>query len=272
MGVRNWDEGLEHTAKVIYRNTPGLKQVICFGDNPVVSTTEEDIWNVGGDETLLTAGATMYISCEDNTNGVGQTFSITGLDENWDQQTKTVVLTGQTQAAIPGSWTRIFDGFQISANPDPTDNCWIAESDTLTSGVPDTATKIHGKIEYGDADHTIRKAMYTVPAGHKAMITTFGGDIRAASGGAARSAEVFIEAQFLALGATVASPSWAPFRRFFEGELHAPQAPFFLVNPPFPTGPFPQLTNIHIRAIATANSVIAGTMGMLLIKDGSAGS
>jgi hypothetical protein len=185
----------------------------------------------------------MSIACEDDT--YTGTIMVSGLDENWAPALVPVVCTGQTEAPISGLWTRIHTAFPISTAV-PGDDLWIAEtSDSFTLGVPDTQAKIHLTIDVANGENQARKGMYTVPAG--------------ASSGSARTASVFIEAQFLAAGATVANPSWAPFRRFVELELAAPGHPIQQIHPAFPTGPFPELTNIHIRA--------GSTLVFLLIKD-----
>jgi hypothetical protein len=118
-----------------------------------------------------------------------------------------------------------------------------------------------------NGENQARKGMYTVPAGYKVMVSDLIGDIVNAASGSARTASVFIEAQFLAAGATVANPSWAPFRRFVELELAAPGHPIQQIHPAFPTGPFPELTNIHIRAVGSAACEIGSTLVFLLIKD-----
>ncbi len=241
-----------------------------FGNNKSVSTTEEDIWLTGGKETLPTSGVTMWIACEDNSNGVGQTIRVAGLNESWETYTADVVLTGNTPAQIGNAngWTRIFRAYQVSAEPDPVGDIWIAEDDTdFTLGVPQTASNIHAKVEYTNAAQQSQKAMLTVPAGHKALIYRVAGNIQASSGGAARSAEVFIEVQDLAHGATVASPSWAPWRRVIEFALGAPNAPHVNIDLPFPIGPFNQLTNIHMRAEATATSDIDADMLVVFYKE-----
>jgi hypothetical protein len=236
--------------------TPGVTVVQKFGGNPAVSTTEEDIWAAGGKETLLTTGTTLYASCEDNVNGVGQIIRVEGLDENWAPYTADVVLTGYTQAQIGNAngWTRAFRAYQVSAEPDPVGDVWVAELDTLTTGTPDTATKVHAYIDYTDAAQITEKAMYTVPAGHVAFVARFHAEMGAITSGAARSSEVFIEQQTLAHGATAASPSWTPWRRIVGHNISntANSDTTVFIYPMM----FPELTNVHVRATATATSVI----------------
>ncbi len=237
-----------------------------FGKALGVSTTEQDLWIAPVlNETLKTLGVTMYCSSEDNTNGVGQVLQVSGLDENWDQQTGLCTLTGQTQAAITkvdgsaAEWTRIHRAFQVSPEPDPIGDVYIAESDTLTLGVPDTGTKIHGYIDYTTAAQQTEKGMYTVPRGYAALVLGMTAGMRKSSGGSTRSAEVFIEVQELARGYGIESPQWAPFRRVTEASLFNAGQVWI---PEMFTVPlvFNELTNIHMRCEATAASDITGAM------------
>jgi predicted heme/steroid binding protein len=258
----NW---LEPATQALYLGDKGVTQVAVFGHNHDVSTSEVDVWEGGANETLLTAGVAMSIACEDDT--YTGTIMVSGLDENWAPALVPVVCTGQTEAPISGLWTRIHTAFPISTAV-PGDDLWIAEtSDSFTLGVPDTQAKIHLTIDVANGENQARKGMYTVPAGYKVMVSDLIGDIVNAASGSARTASVFIEAQFLAAGATVANPSWAPFRRFVEMELAAPGHPIQQLHPAFPTGPFPELTNIHIRAKGSAACEIGATLVFLLIKD-----
>jgi hypothetical protein len=252
--------------KIVLGNAGSIKHYHKFGRNTAVGTTEEDVWNVGGIETLLTAPASMYASCE-AAGATSQVISVEGLDENWELKTETVTLNGQNQVIIgaASSWTRIFRAFQVSAEPDPNDNVWIAESDTLTLGVPNTASKIHALVEYPQAAQQTEKCMVTIPAGHIGLFYGFSGSVLNALTGAARDASVFIEVQQLAAGATVASPSWTPFRRIDEHGLSTDAQITVTEEYPFPLL-FEELTNIHMRATASASSVVYGDFNIIFVR------
>jgi hypothetical protein len=250
---------------------PGVYMVDKFGENPAVGTTEEDIWQIGGKETLLTTAQTMYASCTDNVNGVGQVIKVDGLDADWDEQTGYATLTGQTQApvvAADGSaqtWMRVHKAFQVSAEPDPVGDVYIAESDTLTGGVPDTTTKVHGYIDYTDAAQQTEKAMYTVPRDHHAMILEYHGSLLNATG-TARWLRMSIEIQELADGATVAAPAWRPFRRVLEGGMTTEANSSYerILENPVVIGP---LTNVHLRGTASASCNLAGGFTLLVFHN-----
>lgn len=252
-------------------NTKGdFHQWYKFGRNPDVGTLEEDVWITGGLEVLPTGPTSMWIACEDNVNGQGQVFRIDGLDENWDYKTQDVTLQGNTPVLIgdANSWTRINRGRQVSAEPDPVGDVWINDDDTdFLLGVPQTMSTVHAFIDFTQSAQQTEKCMLTVPRGHVALIYSIRSSIADASSGVARSAEVFLEVQELATGATVANPSWAPFRRL---DQHSMRSDGGSSAPPetyvFPLGPFGELTNIHIRATASAPTEILADMEIVTYK------
>lgn len=234
-----------------------------FGRNLASSTTEEDIWTTGGQEVLPTAGVSMYIACSDNVNGVGQVFEVSGLDENWAYKTEYVTLAGNTPTIIgsANSWTRIHRSHQVSASPDPVGDVYIAEnSGDFVAGVPQTASNIHATINFTNASQQTEKCMLTVPAGHHALIYGFNTSIAASSTGTSRSVEAYIEVSELARGATVANPSWTPFRRIDQHSMRSDGNSTAGETFVFPLGPFGPLTNIHARCTSTAASVVLADM------------
>jgi hypothetical protein len=238
-----------------------------FGRNTAVGTTEEDIWNGGAaKETLPTTGTTMWIACDDNVNGVGQVINVFGLDENWDYQSVNVTLNGNTPVQIgdANGWTRIMRARQVSSEPDPVGDVWIGDDDTdFVLGVPATASTVHGHIDYTDSSQQTEKCMITVPRGHEAAIFGFHGTLAKAGGGVARSVEVYIEVQELAEGATLANPSWAPWRRIDQHSMKSDGNVESGDRYVFPLGPFGQLTNIHVRGEATTESEVIADMDVV---------
>jgi hypothetical protein len=256
--TREWDFALDWKNKLAVARTPKVRVVDKFGYNGAVGTSaEEDIWSVGGEETLLTSGATMYASCTDNTNGVGQVIRVFGLNEKWEQVYGQVTLTGQTQAEVKDmtgtamTFTRIHRAYQTSGGADPVGDVYIAESDDLTAGVPDTATKIHGFIDYTNAAQQTQKAVYTIPRGHVGIVTETHGYLVTPTG-TARSCRIGLETASLATGATYDSPSWQPRRareQYVVGTAGSAQW-----DHRFRSGVYcPPLTNVAVRGIATGS-------------------
>lgn len=147
---------------------PGFSIVNKFGRNPDIDTATdpETIWSQGGLYTYLAAAATLYVTSTDDTDT--HEITVEGLDATWALQTATVNLTGQTQAEIGSglTWIRVFRAYNSDATPTLGD-VYIAEQDTDTGGVPDTASKIKAKIDIY-AQQTLM-ALYTVPLGKTAM-------------------------------------------------------------------------------------------------------
>lgn len=150
-----------------------------FGRNPDLDTGANgaDIWTQGGLYTFLSAAATLYVSSSQVADT--QEITVQGLDATWAYQEQTVDLTGQTQAAIPGTWLRVFRAFNSDGTP-TTGDVYIAETDTLTGGVPDTASKIKAKIDIY-AQQTLM-AIYTVPLGKTGYVVDQYYTINKASG------------------------------------------------------------------------------------------
>lgn len=137
------------------------------GTNPDVAAAWENVWDYGGLYTYLTTAAAMYISSSDN--GDTQDYIVVGLDANWDEQSVTVTATGQTQARV--GTTETFIRVLHCYNAGATDNAgdiYIAESDSLTAGVPDTASKVKCMIR---ATHNSGfSGHYSVPNGKTAYL------------------------------------------------------------------------------------------------------
>lgn len=234
------------------------------GRNPDVGTALEDIWNYGGVETLNTTPQAMFISSS-NAGDTTQTYRVLGLDADWELFLETVTVGGQSQVQIGTiSWGKIMRAWQIDAGASPAGDIYIAESDTLTLGVPNTATKVHGMIRQSDGDGTLLKASGTVPAGHKVLIKGWEGQMLAATGGAGRDVTLKLMVQELANGATVQAPAWAPWRVV---DLHT-------ISTAGPQGGheydiplvFPELTHVKVAAIATAASEVTADLSAVVVR------
>jgi len=158
-----------------------------FGFNPEIDTTSdpEDVWAQGGTYTYLSTAQTLYVSSSDS--GDDQTITIEGLDANWDRQTVTVSLNGTAQAAISGTWIRINKAYNSDSTTYAGD-VYIAETDTLTSGVPDTASKIKAKMT--STSQQTQLSHYSIPRNYTGYMFHWWGDLLGNS-----NADVDIELQ-----------------------------------------------------------------------------
>ncbi len=147
---------------------PHVSQVHLVGRNADIDTGSEDIWDAGGDYTQFAAAAAVHVSSSNNADD--KTLTINGLDANGVRQTKTVVLAGQTETTVTGTWTCIFSASLSAACAG---DVYIYEDDTVTLGVPDTATKIRGKIPA--AALKTFQAIYMIPAGYDGFLVEYAG-------------------------------------------------------------------------------------------------
>lgn len=233
----------------------GYSFVNKFGRNPDLDTgaNGEDIWSQGGLYTFLSVAATLYVTSTDDTDT--KEITVQGLDATWAFQEATVDLTGQTQAEIGSglTWLRVFRAFNSDSTPTLGD-VYVAEQDTDTGGVPDTASKIKAKIDIYSQQTLM--ALYTVPLGKTGFVidsyqtlnkigATIGVNLRLytrESGGVFRAVRI--------LGVQSTGTSDFPYR------------------PPFPDGPFPAKTDILIRGVAAANDAdVSAGFSVMLVDD-----
>lgn len=165
-------------------NVPGHALLTLFARNTNVgSTGTETIWDYGGDYTYLTANTQLYVSST-SASDTNVLVVIQGLDEDYNEVTATATLNGQNQVAISlSTFFRVHNLFTSPASSaTPVGDVYLAESDTLTGGVPNTASKIKSMIKLArDAtgaiidtgtdfasDNFSHNGFYTVPAGKTA--------------------------------------------------------------------------------------------------------
>lgn len=147
----------------------GVSVVRKFGYNYSVGTAYEDVWNQGGTYTYQSSASTMYVSSSDA--GDTGTMTVEGLDTNWDEQTQSVTLSGQSQVEVGSglTWIRVFRAFNTGGTEFAGD-IYVAETDSLTGGVPDTDSKIKAKIT--SPEEQTKMALWSVPAGKTLYITS----------------------------------------------------------------------------------------------------
>jgi len=119
-----------------------------FGQNPAVAATLEDIWSFGARHTEIATAAALKVSSSSGSD----TFDVTvaGLDADWNPQTVTQTLAGETETTVgtTETWIRVFSIRNVSATAAVGDvYCYL--DDTVTAGVPQTQTKVQLKIPIG---------------------------------------------------------------------------------------------------------------------------
>ncbi len=149
-------------------NIPGHSVIQKFGRNFNIGTATDpqDCWSQGGTYTYLSSAQTLYASSSDA--GDSQEITVEVLNSSWSWETRTVTLSGQSQVVIPGGTAIRVSRAYNDDNTNIAGDIYIAETDTLTGGVPDTASKIKAKID-NLYDQTLM-AVYSVPASKTACI------------------------------------------------------------------------------------------------------
>lgn len=90
----------------------GYKHVVIQGQNPAVGKTFEDVWDVSGNFVYPTTGETWEVVSDDANDmllGTGaRKVVISGLDDNYDEQTEIVEMSGTTpKVTVRTDWFRI---------------------------------------------------------------------------------------------------------------------------------------------------------------------
>lgn len=242
--------------------TPALIKFDQWGRNPVVGTSEEDLWGLGGLHTDLTVGTQINMTCGDTLQT--QSIYITGLDENWNLKTATFALNGRNLVDI-GLWTSIFSAWQVSSGAAPTADVYMSVTGAaLTLGVPDDPADAQCHIPYAAGLlNTAMQPWGVVPRGYCALLYQVTGEMQTQSG-TERVAKFRLKVSELAHGATVDNPAWAPYRHIASMSMLSNDSPHETVEFDFPwvLGP---LTRIAMHVDATANSELIGRITAVLV-------
>lgn len=160
----------ENTLAIAKGEVVGSSDVNKWGNAPDFDTAdgEVDIWDGAEDGAnwelmsyVFPTSAT--IDSVSSTNaGDTNTITLIGLDENWEEVTQQITLNGQNRVALTTNLIRFYRGYNDNGT-EFTGHVIIHEQDTLTAGVPNTASKIKGVI-HPDEQQT-EMAIYTIPAG-----------------------------------------------------------------------------------------------------------
>ena len=145
-----------------------VENISKFGENESIdlATDPEDVWPGGGLYPFLSSAATLYISSSSGSDT--EPITLEGLDDLWDAQTKTTTLIGQSQTPIAGTWIRANRAYSVDGTP-LVGTVYIAESDTLTGGVPDTPSKIKAIIPIGHEQ--TEQVVFSSPRNTRAYLT-----------------------------------------------------------------------------------------------------
>lgn len=149
-------------------NVPGVRGEVRSGFNGVINGTPEDIWNVGGQMTYLTAAETLDIvsdSALDVSPASGaHTIFVQGLDNNFDEINEVIALNGLTPVVTVNSYIRLFNITTVIAG--------VSESNTGTI----TATATTSAVIQGQMEPTTNGSLtlqYTIPNAKTGLLSSF---------------------------------------------------------------------------------------------------
>lgn len=162
--AQNWGQRLAE-GKLI-----GYSSEFKFGENPVIGTTEEVIWDGGGTYTFLTDADSMKIvstSADDSLGGSGaNTMIVYGLDSNWNEISELVTLDGTDTVTTTAKFLRVFRALVLtSGTSTPIGD---ANLGMLTIS---TATAITLQAQIGVGNGQTLMCVYTIPAGKVGYVT-----------------------------------------------------------------------------------------------------
>lgn len=144
----------------------GHSNVIVFGYNPDVDTSEESVWPADGTVPHPAAAATLKISSSSNNDDVAgtgaRTVYIAGVDGDYNIVSETVELDGQTAVNTTNQYLYINEFYVLTVGSGGANAGVVyAGTGTVTSGVP---AVIYDLINTGYNNRTT--GHYCVPAGY----------------------------------------------------------------------------------------------------------
>jgi len=147
-------------------NVPWHTAFSLFWQNPDVTIwADETLWDQWWLYTYLTSDAQLYASSTDAADT--QLIVVSWLDDTYTEVVRTVTLSWQSQIALSWLMFRVHSVIVFDST-EPAWDVYIAETDSLTWWVPDTASKIKAKIIQWN--NFTRMMLYTVPV-DKILIT-----------------------------------------------------------------------------------------------------
>jgi len=175
---------MKYYHEVAAGRVPNSTAGFVIGINRNVSNIEEHfVADQGGFDVDLVGNTQLYVSSDD---ALDTNVAILGsfLDEDYEPVTLTATTNGQTQVALSAATAFKTLVVLVTGSASPVGNLYIAESDTLTGGVPDTASKIKAIIPLSEAsdgtptgtgtafasDNISHLGQTTVPAGKRLFI------------------------------------------------------------------------------------------------------
>ena len=240
-----------YTLQVSKGQVAGATPLYKFARNPDINSTEETIWEHGGNYVFPTSAAVRYVSSSDANDTNGGTGAnkvrVFGLDANYALIEEEVELAGQTQVATSLSYLRIYRAYVTLAGSGGTaaGTVYVADSGA-SAGVP--TGNVYANL--GTSNQTLL-GVYTVPAGK----TLYLDDVNFTAAISQANANATIKFNIRDFGSNV-------FRTIVVTEL---QSGTYIDKFEYPQ-PIYEKTDIEVRAVATSsnNPITVSWQGVLI--------
>jgi hypothetical protein len=149
---------------------PTIDTIFKFGRNADVGTTEEVIWDGGGDYSFLDNAEYIDIVSDDSDDtdqGAGAwTLIMYGLDSDFNEISEVITLNGTTPVRSQNQYLRLFRAIILTGGTTTAVGGTNQGAISFTSVV---TSKLQAKISENEGQTLM--AVYTVPAGKTAYIT-----------------------------------------------------------------------------------------------------
>jgi len=144
----------------------GHSRVAVYGHHPSPVTAGADIWEGSGAYPFQAAATKLEIlsaNANDTAAGTGaRTFTLTGLDANYNSQSEVLTMAGVTPVQTVNSYLRV-NGLVLASGGSGQTNAGDVTLRVTGAG----ATQAIARAGYGYA----KQAIYTVPAGFTLLVT-----------------------------------------------------------------------------------------------------
>jgi len=134
----------------------GHKRLFKFGHNPVIQDISETIWDAGGLYTYPSSAVAMTVTSGAGATDNGVAITVQGLDSNYNEVSEEVTLASTGTATTTQTFLRVYRAF-VSGSQAITANTTIANGGTT-----------YAQINNGE-NQTLM-ALWTVPAGYTAYL------------------------------------------------------------------------------------------------------
>lgn len=230
----------------------GYENIALVAHNDTVGTTEETLWDEGGNITFPATAATVTLSSSsaNDTNAAGtgcRKVFVNGLDASYNSVSETVNMNGTTAVTTVNSYLRLSNGSLVCTEAGSSlgnEGIIYAGTGTVTAGKPAT---VYNLINTGESQSHV--GAYTVPAGKTAVFAalffTVDGN---------KSAEIFLKGK-----GSLATDPWHTLTSFNITGAIGPDPTFGMK--------FTEKTDLVMSAVMASGSGNVKVTGLLTLID-----